>query len=801
VGVMQEDTGYVEGLAGSEESPETKKKRLKSKVRLKKRATPPVPSPYQVAVAPPPAKKSHARQIQEIEAGGSVGHRQKKDGVKHVVQVEKEEEEEQDSEPEEVEYLFDDDAVAQKILKRGDKRKGAKAPEKRTPGTRTKTSVVHVLFEPVDGAPGTFFCRASAFPGQANHPMKVKQGAKGTSNLLAHARTWHGPIVNALVKAHNDRRDVAVEFEGMLAAITPPSAKKGDIRSFANAVGRSATGFETQLALLIMIVGCSLPFSIIDAKPFKDWMTVLKLNLQSEGTIKRMLPPLYDSVRKEQEAFVRSCGFFSITFDLWTSLAKQKYLVATYHTMDPEFVMFSAPLDLIPMSCSAFGEFIAMAIEGRIEQHHFQECVFMASFSDSGSNCVVAKGLLTPGEEELCFHHTMKLMLDDVIGGTEGGDSGTNAAAALDLLAVGLLVAVVRPNAQLRNEIALAAEKVGIESLEMIAANITRWEGRYSALKRFLELQNALMRVQSKGFFDPYVKKAKNNFPDDVLKDSYFRRLSAYKELLEQFHKISKSGQAQTEPTLSCVPHWVWRMEELLTESEADSPVMKKLKEDLLRSCKKRMSVFVAIEKDEKGVSFMPNAIKAGLLDPRHSHEVQRRLSADELAVARDAIITDTLLLYRDENLHDAIFSAMTGAFKTLMQRLDGAETYRGSALDWWRDLKKKPDEADVFKHFFRAARIFLSMPAGSSPSECAFSATTDMVTKKRNCLGDDTLEQMLIVRHFVRSPRYKFDVLAKKMETDAQKVMEHAKNQTQAKTRGAVLLDEMEEVDFDEYE
>jgi hypothetical protein len=115
-----------------------------------------------------------------------------------------------------------------------------------------------------------------------------------------------------------------------------------------------------------MIVGCSLPFSIIDAKHFKDWMTVLGLRLQSEGTIKKMLPPLYDSVRMEQEEFVRTCGFFSITFDLWTSLAKQKYLVATYHTMDPEFTMFSAPLDLIPMSCSAFGEFVALAIGSRI---------------------------------------------------------------------------------------------------------------------------------------------------------------------------------------------------------------------------------------------------------------------------------------------------------------------------------------------------------------------------------------------------------------------------------------------------
>jgi hypothetical protein len=226
---------------------------------------------------------------------------------------------------------------------------------------------------------------------------------------------------------------------------------------------RGKTGFEAQLALLIFLVGQSLPFSVIDSKHFKDWMTVMGYSLQSEGTIKKMLAPLYDAVMHELKEFVRKCGFFSITFDMWTSIAKQKYLVSTFHTMSEDFEMFSAPLDLIPMSCSAYGEFSAAAIQARIDGR-FDDCVFMASFSDSGSNCRLAKGLLTPGDEEPCFNHTMKLMLDDVIGGAEGGGHATNAVAALDLLSVGLLVAIVRPNAQLRSEISHAAEKVGIES-------------------------------------------------------------------------------------------------------------------------------------------------------------------------------------------------------------------------------------------------------------------------------------------------------------------------------------------------
>jgi hypothetical protein len=72
-------------------------------------------------------------------------------------------------------------------------------------------------------------------------------------------------------------------------------------------------------------------------------------------------------------------------------------------------------------------------------------------------------------------------------------------------------------------------------------------------------------------------------------------------------------------------------------------------------------------------------------------------------------------------------------------------------------------------------------MPARDAPSECVFSSTTDMVTKKHNCLGDDLLEQMTIVRHFVRSLRYNFGAVAKKMEENAAKQKREAGVQARA--------------------
>jgi hypothetical protein len=540
-----------------------------------------------------------------------------------------------------------------------------------------------------------------------------------------------------------------------------------------------------------MIVACALPFSLIDSQFFKDWLTVMGFKLPSEGTIKKILPSLYDCVLREQEAFVLKCNFFSVTFDMWTSVAKQKYLVTTYHTMDEDFVLFSAPLDLIPMSCSAYGEFIALAIDARITAHKFTSCIFMASFSDSGSNCVLAKGILTPGDEEPCFHHSLKHMLDDVIG-AESVNQPKNAVAALDFLAIGLTVAVVRGNTQLRNEVSEQAVKKGIPDLEMIAANLTRWEGRYKALERFIELIPALQRVLAKGYLKVIVEKAQKSFPIDFLLDPFARRLKSYADLLSRFHKMSKAGQSQTEPTLACVPHWIWEMERLLGPDEEDGSFLSTLKKDLFQACQDRMSVFVRLEEDVDGdITVVPNAIKAALLHPRHSHEVQGRFSIVQLSAVTEAIVADTLTMFEKEAeaVRDAIESSMRTSFPALLSLLKDGATTRRSALGWWQDLKTDaPRHGNIFCNFFLSARIFLSMPAGGAPSECTFSATTDMVTKKRNRLGDDTLEQMTVVRHYVRSPAYKFNAFSEKMRTHAA-----ARAEAEAGARARAELEENE--------
>ena len=71
------------------------------------------------------------------------------------------------------EYDLGDDAIVKKIDKRAAAadNKLSKAPKKRNVGApRKKTSVVHVMFEKVDGKEGAYRCLASVLPCKTGHP-------------------------------------------------------------------------------------------------------------------------------------------------------------------------------------------------------------------------------------------------------------------------------------------------------------------------------------------------------------------------------------------------------------------------------------------------------------------------------------------------------------------------------------------------------------------------------------------------------------------------------------------------------
>jgi hypothetical protein len=74
--------------------------------------------------------------------------------------------------------------------------------------------------------------------------------------------------------------------------------------------------------------------------------------------------------------------------------------------------------------------------------------------------------------------------------------------------------------------------------LQLIAANLTRWEGRYRSLERILKLRGAVVAMKAKGALDDLLGTA-FPFPADFLDNEFWARLeTVYLPLLKRLHEV-----------------------------------------------------------------------------------------------------------------------------------------------------------------------------------------------------------------------------------------------------------------------
>jgi hypothetical protein len=259
----------------------------------------------------------------------------------------------------------------------------------------------------------------------------------------------------------------------------------------------------------------------------------------------KLVPLIYTAVMEIQLLRLKACEAYALTFDLWTSIAGSKYLVVTYHGINSQFELFKGALDLIPFDCGAYTGFIVSAMKCREEEHCLQDMLLAGVVSDGAANVQAAKNKLAEGDNEDCLNHLLKNMWGDVLE----GDAPFDQTAANDLNALGLVVALIRMTPRLRKDLGVMQEREGASPLEVIAANLTRWEGRHNSLNRVAQLKGQLQAMHKRKSFSSIAAQV----PADFLSDDYFARLEAYKPVLQCAHVFSKRCQDQAGPSLPCV--------------------------------------------------------------------------------------------------------------------------------------------------------------------------------------------------------------------------------------------------------
>lgn len=608
------------------------------------------------------------------------------------------------------------------------------------------SSFVREFFQEDDKVDGLFHCRLTPYASSitvgisrqiVSHTPLVKQSGSSTSHLVEHARKFHLEQFLEMQKAYAEGKDVETEFAAMLKTLESEKEQKKLVALRAKEADRRVSKVKgrvrKEVALLLWFVNAHIPFHVIESEQFETFLRECDVKLDCRTTIMKLLPVVYAVALQFQEDQFRKCASYALTFDLWTSVAQQKYFILTYHGITSEFEMIHAALDLVPIDGSAVGSLLALVVNERVRAHGFDTMLLGAVVSDSGANVRKAKTLLVPGDGEPCFNHLLKSMWGDVL------ERPTDPVAAKDFNAMSSLISCIRMTPSLRNLMRNLQEKEGDDALQFIAANITRWEGRYLSLERFLKLKDFLVETHKKECFAQYLDF--ETFPEDFLCDEYFVRLNGYLKILKIAHEISVCAQGQTYPTSSSVCMWV---NELLSETQptkTDGKSLKVFKQAVHNAVEERLGFFL---------SRPTNALKAGLLDPRFASFLEKLISPSLFDEAWQAIANDVLEIYdeAERELESQIWNAQVASVQNSLRNSDlTSEDPPEKALKWWKSLGIA--RCEVFK---LAARLFLCIPAGSARSEQGFSQTSLDVTRLRTRMGDLTLEQLVVIQSFVKS-------------------------------------------------
>lgn len=573
-----------------------------------------------------------------------------------------------------------------------------------------------------------------------------------SDNIVRHWRAHHSMDFAAVEAANDSGRDVASVVRTLRAAASTP---KGAIDQYVSSKPKAlqqSSKIMKEVALLRWMVVTKMSFNSLDSDCFREMLDEWGVMLESRSTMLNLLTPLYEHALALTETTLKACAGIACTFDLWTSGAGRKYIAVTYHGIDNKWRMVHCVLDVVHFHGSTQSEVIAAVVRGCIEKHLPKDKLVTVVVSDGAGDTKHAREDLLDFDGHDCFNHDLNLSLGDALKVAD--------EAAKDFATMEHLIREIESDKNLRIFFDNMQKVAGFEvAQKFVHRNDTRWTGLIDSVAKFLKLGNAL-RLD-----DDDAEAARQHIladwplslSADVFQDTYWQRLKAYHELLVPVSVATKLVQSLSLPTSSRVPKLISDMKNKWTEliKKAKGPV-KAFGSALLDCLSQRC---------DKYIGSPGNTMKAAALDPSQSRFLHDfGVSKDVIEQSWEAIVKEAL----DE------FNALQGMDLEDLEDDTGYKVARGQVdtLRAFLSRAKTPSDSEDPLQFYRenvsgcttyaplACRVatnLLAIPAGESHSERVFSWAGGFVTKLRNRLSDETLQELVFLYDFFRSSLIKW--------------------------------------------
>jgi hypothetical protein len=569
-------------------------------------------------------------------------------------------------------------------------------------------------------------------------------------NVVRHWKTTHPKDYAAVEAANDSGRDVRAVVETLCAAATTPTGAMDGFVMHKRRVVEQAPKIMKEVALLRWLIESKVSFNTLDQDSFRDVLQEWGVMLESKNTMLNLLTPLFEHIVEVTERALEVCAGIACTFDLWTSSAGRKYLAITYHGIDESWRLFHCVLDVVHFRGSTQSEVIAAVVRGCIEKHLSKDKLVTVVVSDGGGDAKHAREDLLEFDGHDCFNHDLNLCLGDAVKLATG--------AAMDFATMEHLIREIESDKNLR---------LFFENMQMIAGfevaqkfvhrNDTRWTGLADSVAKFLKMRGMFFVDDDGGAAEATKHSILEDWPaelsQDVFQWAYWERLKVYNEMLVPLSVATRCAQSLSVPTGSRVPKLISDMKKSWTQLVAKhGGSEKEFGEALLRCLANRC---------DKYVSFPGNTLKAACLDPSQSRFLEEYgVSKEVIAKSWEGIVKegfDEFLAIQkamsgdEDEFDDAIVRAQVNALKTFLSKAK-VPADSEDPLQFYRDnVSNCRTYAPIA---CRVATNLLAIPAGESHSERVFSWAGGFVTKLRNRLGDETLQELVVMHDFFRSKR-----------------------------------------------
>lgn len=568
-------------------------------------------------------------------------------------------------------------------------------------------------------------------------------------NMERHWKMQHTLMHESVVASNDEGKDVAAVVKTLTNAKIQQLS--GQMASFVVQKKRVKTQgllFLKEVALLRWMVIKKIPFHSIDDDSFKDLQVSWGVKLEGAQTIKQLIPPMFELALELIHAELHACPSISVGIDLWTSLAKRKYLAITYHCIDDSWNMVHHLLDMIDFPGTTKAELIAACTEARVKSHAGADQLVAACVSDGGSDAKRARALM-PYDSKDCGNHDLNLAQNDVF-------TDLKLTAAIDIATLTHFIDLLESDRNLWLFFEHMQEEAGYEDvLQFVTRNDTRWDGLYLALSRFIGLKDAIMveTEQAEELRRDLLEEWPLHLAQDVFQTDFFVRLGAYLELLQPLRIASKELQDLRRPTASLIPKHIHAMKSAWSKRfESSIPGVGELAKALHSSVTTRM---------DKYVDNPSNSLKAALLDPSQSRHVQSFGVATEVIdscwkeILEEAIVNQNQALDLDLDSKKVLCEAQAKVLRVKLASCD-VELQEKDPLCFYRDDVGKI--STVCALMIPVVKMLLSIPGSESHCERVFSWAGEFITKKRTRTSNSLLEMQLVLYDLFRSNMFHWD-------------------------------------------